>query len=96
MWYPLPGQLRGGWVTVPMRGKLNQEQWLAVQVATGDPAIPNGVRTVPLPAVGDKPDWTQLAIALADAGLAAPTAVRVVAQDRVAGPTVGWLSRNLG
>jgi len=90
-WYPLPGDLRGGWVTVPVRGKLPADQRLAVQVATGDPAAPNRVRTVPLPAVGDKPDWTQLAIALADAGLAAPTAVRVVAQDRVAGPG-SWLA----
>ncbi|HEY4702290.1 MAG TPA: arabinosyltransferase domain-containing protein, partial [Streptosporangiaceae bacterium] len=39
-WYPLPGHLAGGWVTVPMRGKLNQEQRLVVQVATGDPAAP--------------------------------------------------------
>lgn len=90
-WYPLPGHLAGGWVTVPMRGKLNQEQRLAVQVATGDPAAPGQVRTVPLPAVGDKPNWTEVAVALADAGLAAPTAVRVVAQDRVAGPA-SWLA----
>lgn len=90
-WYPLPGHLAGGWVTVPMRGKLNQEQRLVVQVATGDPAAPGQVRTVPLPAVGDKPNWTEVAVALADAGLAAPTAVRVVAQDRVAGPA-SWLA----
>ena len=90
-WYPLPGQLSGASVTVPMRGKLNHEQVLAVQVATGDPATPGQVRTVPLPAVGDKPDWTELTVALADAGLAAPTAVRVVAQDRVAGPD-SWLA----
>ena len=95
-WYPLPGHLSGASVTVPVRGKLNQEQWLAVQVTTGDPttgdpATPGQVRTVPLPAVGDKPDWTELTVALADAGLAAPTAVRVVAQDRVAGPN-SWLA----
>jgi hypothetical protein len=90
-WYPLPGHLAGGWVTVPMRGKLNQEQRLVVQVATGDPAAPGQVRTVPLPAVGDKPNWTEVAVALADAGLAAPTAVRVVAQDRVTGPA-SWLA----
>ncbi len=95
-WYPLPGHLVDASVTVPMRGKLNQEQWLAVQVTTGDPttgdpATPGQVRTVPLPAVGDKPDWTELTVALADAGLAAPTAVRVVAQDRVAGPN-SWLA----
>lgn len=90
-WYPLPGQLSGASVTVPMRGKLNHEQVLAVQVATGDPATPGQVRTVPLPAVGDKPDWTDVTVELADAGLAAPTAVRVVAQDRVAGPN-SWLA----
>jgi hypothetical protein len=90
-WYPLPGQLRGGWVTVPVRGDLSKDQRLAVQVATGDPASPDQVRTVGLPVVGDKPDWTQVSVALADAGLAAPTAVRVVAQDRVAGPG-SWLA----
>ncbi len=99
-WYPLPGHLRGGWVTVPVRGTLSKDQWLAVQVATGDPASPDRVRTVAVPAIGpaigDKPDWTQVSIALADAGLAdaglaAPTAVRVVARDRVAGPG-SWLA----
>ncbi|MGH3782354.1 MAG: arabinosyltransferase C-terminal domain-containing protein, partial [Pseudonocardiaceae bacterium] len=102
-WYPLPGDLHGSWVTVPVRGKLSQGQWLAVQVATGEPAAPDQVRTgarvrtmpqvrtMPLPAVGDKPDWTQVSVALADAGLATPTAVRVVAQDRVAGPG-SWLA----
>ncbi|PZS15923.1 MAG: arabinosyltransferase [Pseudonocardiales bacterium] len=96
-WYPLRGDLRGAWVTVPVRGNLAQGQWLAVQVATGDPAAPGQirpvaqVRTVALPAVGDKPDWTQVSVALADAGLATPTAVRVVAQDRVAGPG-SWLA----
>jgi arabinosyltransferase B/arabinosyltransferase C len=90
-WYPLPGHLAVGWVTVPMRGKLNQDQLLAVQVATGDPATPGQVHTVPLPAVGDKPDWTEVTVALADADLAAPTAVRVVARDRVAGPN-SWLA----
>lgn len=90
-WYPLPGDVRDGWVTVPVRGKLSQGQLLAVQVATGDPAAPGQVRTVPLPAVGDKPGWTPVAVAVADARLAAPTAVRVVAQDRVAGPG-SWLA----
>ncbi|MFZ0873383.1 MAG: arabinosyltransferase C-terminal domain-containing protein, partial [Pseudonocardiaceae bacterium] len=90
-WYPLPRQLRGGWVTVPVRGDLSKDQKLAVQVATGDPASPDQVRTVALPVAGDKPDWTQLTVALADTGLAAPTAVRVVAQDRVADPG-SWLA----
>jgi arabinosyltransferase B/arabinosyltransferase C len=90
-WYPLPGDVRDGWVTVPVRGKLSQGQLLAVQVATGDPAAPGQVRTVPLPAVRDEPGWTPVAVAVADARLAAPTAVRVVAQDRVAGPG-SWLA----
>jgi hypothetical protein len=90
-WYLLPGHLRGSWVTVPVRGTLSKDQWLAVQVATGDPAAPDQVHSVALPVVGDKPDWTQVSVALADAGLAAPTAVRVVAQDRVAGPG-SWLA----
>jgi hypothetical protein len=90
-WYPLPSQLRGGWVTVPVRGTLSKDQRLAVQVTTGDPAAPDQVHSVALPVVGDKPDWTQVSIALADAGLDSPTAVRVVAQDRVAGPG-SWLA----
>jgi arabinosyltransferase B/arabinosyltransferase C len=90
-WYPLPGHIAGGWVTVPLRGKLTREQRLAVQVGTGNPAAPDQVHTVPLPTVGDKPDWTEAAVALADADLTAPTAVRVVAEDRVAGPH-SWLA----
>jgi Mycobacterial cell wall arabinan synthesis protein/EmbC C-terminal domain/Arabinosyltransferase concanavalin like domain len=95
-WYPLPGHLHDGWVphswiTVPLRGTLTHVQRLAVQVGTGNPAAPEQIRTVPLPAVGDKPDWTEVTVALADAGLAAPTAVRVVAHDRAAGPD-SWLA----
>ena len=100
-WYPLPGHIHGGWashgwVTVPLRGRITREQRLAVQVGTGSPGAPEEIRTVPLPtvgdkAVGDKPDWTEVTVALADAGLAAPTAVRVVAQDRAAGPG-SWLA----
>jgi len=90
-WYPLPGRVPDGWVTVPLRGRLTAAQRLAVQVGTGDPAAPEKIRTVWLPAVGDKPDWTEVTVALADAGLAAPTAVRVVAQDRLAGPR-SWLA----
>lgn len=90
-WYPLPGRIHGGWITVPLRGRTTQEQRLAVQVGTGNPAAPEEIRTVGLPAAGDKPDWTEVTVALADAGLAAPTAVRVVAQDRAAGPG-SWLA----
>ncbi|MGB8993904.1 MAG: arabinosyltransferase domain-containing protein, partial [Pseudonocardiaceae bacterium] len=90
-WYPLPGHLAGGWVTVPLRGALTDDQQLAVQVGSGDPIAPNRVHTVPLPPLGDKPDWTEVSIALADAHLTAPTAVRVVAQDRDAGPG-SWLA----
>jgi hypothetical protein len=90
-WYPLPSQVRGGWLVVPVRGTLTAAQRLAVQVGTGNPAAPDQVRTVPLPAVGNKPDWTEATVALAGAGLAAPTAVRVIAEDRVAGPG-GWLA----
>ena len=90
-WYPLPERVPHGWITVALRGTLTLEQRIAVQVGTGNPAAPEEIRTVSLPTVGDKPDWTELAVALADAGLAAPTAVRVVAQDRVAGPG-SWLA----
>lgn len=99
-WYPLPSHVRDGWrdgwITVPLRGSLTQEQRLAVQVGTGNPAAPAEIRTVALPLVGpivgDNPDdWTEATVALAAAGLAAPTAVRVVAQDRLAGPH-SWLA----
>ncbi|MGH3719283.1 MAG: arabinosyltransferase domain-containing protein [Pseudonocardiaceae bacterium] len=90
-WYPLPAHVRDGWITVPLRGRLTQEQRLVVQVGTGDPAAPKEIRTVALLAVGDQPDWTEVTVALAQAGLAAPSAVRVVAQDRLAGPG-SWLA----
>lgn len=90
-WYPLPAHVSQGWIVVPLRGSLTREQRLAVQVATGNLSAPTEIRTVALPAVGDKPDWTEVAIALADAGLVAPSAVRVVAQDRLAGPR-SWLA----
>jgi hypothetical protein len=90
-WYALPTRIREGWITVPLRGTLTKEQRLTVQVGAGNPAAPDEVRTVPLPAVGDKPDWTEVSVALTDAGLTAPTAVRVVVQDRVGGPG-SWLA----
>jgi Mycobacterial cell wall arabinan synthesis protein/EmbC C-terminal domain/Arabinosyltransferase concanavalin like domain len=90
-WYPLPAHVRNGWITVALRGTLTHEQRIAVQVGTGDPAAPEEIRTVSLPAIEDRPGWTEVAVALADAGLAAPTAVRVVAHDRVAGPG-SWLA----
>jgi arabinosyltransferase B/arabinosyltransferase C len=92
-WYPLSNQahLNEGWLMVPLRGKLTREQQLVVQVGTGNPASPDQIRSVPLPLVGDRANWTEVAVKLADAGLATPTAVRVVAQDRVAGPD-SWLA----
>ena len=90
-WYPLPAHVRNGWITVALRGTLTHEQRIAVQVGTGAPAAPEEIRTVSLPAIEDRPGWTEVAVALADAGLAAPTAVRVVAHDRVAGPG-SWLA----
>ncbi len=90
-WYPLPSQISHGWVVVPLRGELTQAQRLAVQVGAGNPAAPDQVWTMPLPALGHKSDWTEVPVALADAGLTAPTAVRVIAQDRVTGPD-SWLA----
>jgi Mycobacterial cell wall arabinan synthesis protein/EmbC C-terminal domain/Arabinosyltransferase concanavalin like domain len=90
-WYPLPGPVPGGRVVVPLRGTLTQDQRLAVQVGTGNPAFPNRIRTMQLKAGGKASDWTEVTIALADTGLDAPSAVRVVAQDRVAGPD-SWLA----
>ncbi len=96
-WYPLPRRnLTDYWITVPVRGTLTEEQRIAVQVATGLPNAPTQVRTVELPAVGNRPDWTRVALALADADLAdadlhGPSAVRVLAQDRAAGAE-SWLA----
>jgi arabinosyltransferase B/arabinosyltransferase C len=88
-WYPL-GQLTAAnaWIVVPLRGTLTKEQRVAVQFTTGQPGQ---VHTVTLPAVGNKLDWTGVAVALADVGVAAPRAVRVVAEDRAAGPE-SWLA----
>ncbi|HEY6423927.1 MAG TPA: arabinosyltransferase domain-containing protein, partial [Pseudonocardiaceae bacterium] len=86
-WYPLPGAVRDGRVIVPLRGDFTKGQQLAVQVAAG----PGRVHTVAIDPVGEKSDWTEIAVALADAGLDTPTAVRVVAQDRLAGPG-SWMA----
>ncbi len=90
-WYPLPDRVPDAQVVVPLRGTLTRGQWLAIEVGAGNPAAPDQVRTVPLDAVHNRPDWTEMTVALANAGLDAPTAVRVVAQDRVAGPG-SWLA----
>jgi hypothetical protein len=91
-WYPMrqvnPAK---AWIVVPLRGTLTDGQRLAVQLGSGSPNAPDQVRTVKLPALGNKPDWTEASIPLADVGLAAPTALRVVANDLVAGPD-SWLA----
>ncbi|MDQ4011807.1 MAG: arabinosyltransferase domain-containing protein [Actinomycetota bacterium] len=94
-WYPMPGPVPDGRVVVPVLGTLTNDQRLAVQVGAGNPAFPDRVRTVPVDAVGDKvggsTGWAEVTVVLADAGLDAPSTVRVVAQDRVAGPD-SWLA----
>jgi Mycobacterial cell wall arabinan synthesis protein/EmbC C-terminal domain/Arabinosyltransferase concanavalin like domain len=92
-WYPLPSPVPDAWVAVPLRGTLTEQQQLLVQIATGNPAAPDQVRTVqvPVPTAGEQSDWIEVPVALTDAGLAAPTAVRVVAHDRVTGPG-RWLA----
>jgi arabinosyltransferase B/arabinosyltransferase C len=78
-------------VVVPVLGTLTNDQRLAVQVVAADP---DRVRTVPVDSVGHKvrnkvggkTGWIEVTVALADSGLDAPSAVRVLAQDRVAGP----------
>lgn len=91
-WYPLrqvdPAH---AWLVVPLRGTLTKPQRLKVLVGAGDLNAPDHIRTLALPIDTTSADWTEVAVALADAGLAAPTAVRVVAQDRVAGPG-SWLA----
>lgn len=91
-WYPLrqlnPAQ---AWIVVPLRGTLTPGQRLAVQVGSGSVNAPDQVRAVELPALGNRPEWTEASIALADVGLAAPTALRVVVNDLVAGPD-SWLA----
>jgi hypothetical protein len=91
-WYPM-GQVNSAktWIVVPLRGTLTAGQRLAVQVGAGSPSAPDQVRTVELPALGNKPDWTEASIALADVDLAAPTALRVVVNDLVASPD-SWLA----
>jgi arabinosyltransferase B/arabinosyltransferase C len=87
-WYPLPGVYPADvWIVVPLRGTLTGQQRLTMQVM----GTSNEVRTVTLPAIGKKPDWAQATVALRDFGLTAPQAVRVVVEDRVAGPD-SWLA----
>jgi hypothetical protein len=87
-WYPLRGvEAANAWIVVPARGTLTSNQRLTVQVR----GIGDEVRTVALPAVGNKPDWTEVSVALSKAGLAAPRAVRVVVEDRVTGPN-SWVA----
>ncbi|MGH3834863.1 MAG: arabinosyltransferase domain-containing protein [Pseudonocardiaceae bacterium] len=90
-WYPLPGPVPDGRVVVPLLGTLTKNQRLAVQVGAGNPAAPDLVRTVPLDPIGESTGWTEVTVALGDAGLDAPSAVRVIAQDRVRGPG-SWLA----
>ncbi|MGH8967264.1 MAG: arabinosyltransferase C-terminal domain-containing protein, partial [Actinomycetes bacterium] len=90
-WYPLPGPVPDAQLVVPLLGTLTPDQRLTVQVGTGNPASPDRDQTVPLDVPGKASGWTEVTVALADAGLDAPSAVRVVAQDRVAGPD-SWLA----
>ncbi len=90
-WYPLPAPVPGSRVVVGLLGTLTKDQRLAVQVGAGDPAAPDLVRTVPLAPLGERTGWTEVAVALADVGLDAPSAVRVTARDRVPGPG-SWLA----
>ncbi|MGH3812344.1 MAG: arabinosyltransferase C-terminal domain-containing protein, partial [Pseudonocardiaceae bacterium] len=84
-WYPLPGPVPGGRVVVPLLGTLTKDQRLALQVGAGNPAAPDLVHTVALDPVGVRTTWTEVTVALVDAGLDAPSAVRVIARDRVPG-----------
>ena len=92
-WYPLPASPSGAaeWLVVPMRGNLSAGQQVTVEVGSGNPAAPDQVRTVALPPAGETAQWITRAVALSSADLATPTTVRVVAQDRVAGPG-SWLA----
>ncbi len=91
-WYPMRQvSTAKDWIVVPLRGTLTRGQQLAVQFGSGPLNAPGQIRTVELPALGYKPDWTQASIALTDVGLAAPTALRVVVNDLVAGPD-SWLA----
>ncbi|MGH3797112.1 MAG: arabinosyltransferase domain-containing protein [Pseudonocardiaceae bacterium] len=90
-WYPLPGPVQDTRLVVPLVGDLTAEQRITVQVATGNPADPDQVRSVRLAPAGNPTDWVEVPVALAGTGLHAPTAVRVVAEDRAAGPD-SWLA----
>lgn len=92
-WYPLPASPSGAaqWLVVPLRGNLSAGQQVRLEVGSGDPASPDQVRTVELPPAGEAAQWTTRAVTLTSAGVATPTAVRVVAQDRVAGPG-SWMA----
>jgi len=91
-WYPLRGvDPARSWLVVPLRGTLTKAQRLELRVGAGDPHAPDHIRTVALPIDTTSAGWTEVAVALTGAGVAAPTAVQVVADDRVAGPG-SWLA----
>jgi arabinosyltransferase B/arabinosyltransferase C len=90
-WYPVPAGVPGGRIVVPLVGDLGKDQRVAVEVGTGNPAAPSRVVTKELDPLGKQDHWTEAGLALADTGLRAPTAVRVVAEDRDADPG-SWLA----
>ncbi len=90
-WYPLPAAPAGtGAVVVPATGDLRADQSITVEVGTGPPGAPSATTAVELDLPGGKKaDWVNLTLDLGSDRVAAlpgpPTAVRVVAEDRIGG-----------
>lgn len=86
-WYPLPGGGADRSLIVPATGDLRSGQSIAVEVGTGPAGAPTSITRVALGLPGEKKaDWTDLRLDLSGVDLPGPpTAVRVVADDRVAG-----------
>jgi len=90
-WYPLPAVDEDAAVLVPLAGDRAPEQRVVLEFATGTPGDPEQVSTVVLDPGPFSDGWTEVSTGLADVKLKDPTAVRVTAVDRLAGPET-WIA----
>ncbi|MDN5918699.1 MAG: arabinosyltransferase domain-containing protein [Pseudonocardia sp.] len=93
-WYPLPGDggSAPGSVIVPATGDLRSGQSVELEVGTGPAGAPTATDRITLDLPGAKnAEWVDLRADLAEAQLPGPpSAVRLVATDRIAGAD-SWL-----
>ncbi|MBW0104685.1 arabinosyltransferase domain-containing protein [Pseudonocardia sp. KRD291] len=91
-WYPLPDGPGSGSVIVPVTGDLRSGQSVTLEVGAGPAGAPTATDSITLDLPGSKEaEWVDLRADLAEAELpGSPSAVRLVATDRIAGAD-SWL-----